>query len=721
MLLPRSIPLSYLELQVPKPKPCHTTRSLRVRQIHRPAIDSLRMTITLSHPMKISLEWLHSYLPGALDPLAVGDALTHGGLPVEIFEKHGEDDVVDVEVTSNRSDCLSHLGIARELAALLNRPSQDVHPTARESTTKTSEFADVQIEALDLCPHYTARIIRNVKVGPSPDWMVRRLQAVGLRTINNVVDVTNYVMFEMGQPLHAFDFDRLTGGKIVVRRGKAGEKFVSLDGKTHTLSAAMLVIADAEKPVALAGIMGGLESEVDLKTTTILLESARFDPLVIRKTARALAMKSDSSYRFERGIDPTLPERAALRAAQLILEIAGGELLAGRVEAGASGYTPKRLVLRLSKLQRVLGMEVAPNEAVAALGRLQFSPRLIGEEIEVTVPHWRLDINIEVDLVEEVARILGYARIPMRDEISIRLQPADPAAKAVAALRDILVAAGYFEAVTFSFVSDLLAEDFKPTDAAALARADAAVRKADANLRPSILPGLLEAVARNENNGNLGAKLFEVGSTFWIDASTSHQITERRQLGIVGSSDLREVRGVVESLLAKLDPHRAMRLVPNPHSGYARGACGRVEWGGRFVGRIGPIDRPIAEKLSLRELPVLAELDMAELLAGLRPIARLKPLPKFPGISRDLSLIVPDAVRYEQIETLITSLKLEHLESLEFITTYRGKPLAAGSKSVTVKLSFRSSEKTLASEDADESLRKVIDVAGAQLQATLRV
>ena len=289
------------------------------------------------------------------------------------------------------------------------------------------------------------------------------------------------------------------------------------------------------------------------------------------------------------------------------------------------------------------------------------------------------------------------------------------------ALRDILVAGGYFEAVTFSFVSDLLAEDFKPTHAAALAHADAAVRKADANLRPSILPGLLEAVARNENNGNLGAKLFEIGSTFWIDAATSHQITERRQLGIVGSSDLREVRGVVELLLAKIDPRRAIHIVPAVHPGYASDGCGCVEWGGRLVGWIGPIDRPIAHKLSVRELPVLAEMDMAELLAGLQPIAKLKPLPKFPGISRDLSLIVPDSVRYEQIETLITSLRLEHLESLEFITTYRGKPLAMGSKSVTVKLSFRSSEKTLASEDADDSMRRVIDVAGTQLQATLRV
>lgn len=671
--------------------------------------------------MKISLEWLHSYLPGALDAPTAGEALTQGGLPVEIFEKHGDDDVIDVEVTSNRSDCLSHLGVARELAALLDRPSQDINPGARESNVQTAEVANVRIEAMDLCPHYTARVIRNVKIGPSPAWMVRRLEAVGLRTINNVVDVTNYVMFEMGQPLHAFDFDKIDGGQIIVRRGKPGEKLVSLDGKSHALSPEMLVIADREKAVALAGIMGGLESEVGLATTTILLESARFEPLVVRKTARFLAMKSESSYRFERGIDPTLPERASLRAAQLILETAGGELLAGLVQAGASGYAPKKLVLRLSKLKRVLGIDIAADEAVAALRRLQFSPQLAGDQIEVTVPHWRLDISIEVDLVEEVARIIGYARIPMRDEISIRLQPADPAAKAIGAMRDILVAGGYFEAVTFSFVSDLLAGDFKPADAAGLPRADAAVRKADANLRPSILPGLLEAVARNENNGNLNARLFEIGSAFWIAASANHQIIERRRLGIVGSSELREVRGVVEALLGKLDSQRLVRVIPAVYPGYAQGACGRVEWGDQVVGWIGNVDRSIAEKLSLREIPAIAELDMQALLAGLQPVARLKPLPKFPGISRDLSLIVADSIRYEQIQTLIASLALQHLESLEYVTTYQGKPLAPGTKSVTVKLLFRSAEKTLASEDADESLRKVIDAAGLQLQATLRV
>lgn len=668
--------------------------------------------------MKISLEWLQSYLPGPLAPEKAGDALTNGGLPVEVFEKHDDDDVIDVEVTSNRSDCLSHVGVARELSALLDRTFQHLEPAAKESGQPASAVTSVRIEAQDLCPHYTARVIRNVKIGPSPVWMVRRLEAIGLRSINNVVDVTNYVMFEMGQPLHSFDFDKLEGRRIVVRRAKGGERLTSLDGKVHDLAPDMLVIADERNAVALAGIMGGQHSEVTSGTTNILLESARFAPLSVRKTARALAMKSDSSYRFERGIDPTLPARASLRAAQLILDTAGGELLGGMVEAGSSGYSPKDLMLRLARLRQVLGVEIPPADAVHALQRLGFQPKLLGDRIETVVPHWRLDVNIEVDLVEEVARVVGYDRIPMRPEISVHLQPADPAAAAMDKIRQTLIAAGYFEAITFSFVTDALAADFKPADAATLPRADAAVRKADARLRPSIVPGLLEAVQRNENAGTLGAKLFESGSTFWADASGA--IGEKRCVGVVGSSDLREVRGVVEEVLVRLDSHREVCVVPDARAGYADGACGRVEWGGQVVGYLGKIDRKVAEKLSLRELPCAAELDLDPLLGNARLVPTLQPLAKFPPVQRDVSLVVSEGVRYEGLDGLIRRLNLPHLENVEYVTTYRGKPLEKGQKSVTTKLVFRAPDRTLTGDEVEAAVKQIVDAAGRELKAMLR-
>jgi phenylalanyl-tRNA synthetase beta chain len=557
--------------------------------------------------MKISLEWLGDCLPGSTDPQAAAEALTHGGFPVENIDRHGEDTVLDVEVTSNRGDCLSHVGVGRELSALMRREFRQGAPAAPESGTPASSVTSVEVQATDLCPHYTARVIRNVRVGPSPAWMARRLEAVGLRPINNVVDVTNYVMFELGQPLHAFDFDRLDGRRIIVRRARRGEKLVSIDGRERELTPDMLVIADAARPVALAGVMGGRDSEVSAATRNVLLESARFDPLTVRKTARALAMKSDSSYRFERGIDPTLPERASLRAAQLLVETAGGELLGGLVAGGSANHRPKQLALRIPRLRQVLGVELPTNEVVDAFRRLGFSPVPHADRIDVTVPSHRLDLNIEVDLVEEAARVLGYERVPVRDEIAIRVTPPEPSARAVDVVRSTLVSGGYFEAVTFGFVSDALAADFVPPEArrdAPLPRADAAVRKADAALRPSILPGLLEAVRRNEAAGTPGAKLFEIGSTFWNNPAGG--VEERQRLGLVGSADVREVRGVVEKLLSRLDARRAVRVVPDPRPGFAPGACGRVEWDGRPVGHLGKIARPVAEKLSLRELPAAA-------------------------------------------------------------------------------------------------------------------
>jgi len=669
--------------------------------------------------MKISLEWLAQYLPGPLEAEQAAEALTHGGLPVEVIEGHGNDTVIDVEVTSNRGDCLSHVGIARELAALLSREFRDVRPEVKETSDRADRLTSIQIDTPQLCPHYAARILRNITICPSPQWLQRRLEAVGLRPVNNVVDVTNYVMFELGQPLHAFDFDKLEGRRIVVRQAKKGEKLVSIDGRERSLEPEMLVIADASRPVALAGVMGGRDSEVSDTTTNVLIESARFDPLSVRKTARALAMKSDSSYRFERGIDPRLPERANLRAAQLILETAGGQLLAGAVAGGTTVYLTKQLSLRLERLRRLLGVEFPRSDVIAALQRLQLSPEPKDDHIKVTVPSYRLDINLEVDLIEEVARVIGYDNVPVRDEISIRLAPTDPTADVLDSIRTLLVSGGYFESITFGWVSDLLAVDFTPTEAIGLARADVSVRKADGSLRPSILPGLLESVRRNENVGVTQAKLFEIGSTFW--AAQGGGVDERRRVSLVGSADMREVRGIVELLLNRLDPGRDVRVVPAVRPGFSCAASGRIEWGGQVVGYLGKIDRKVAEKLGLREVPAAAELELLPIIEGARRIPQQAELPTFPAIRRDLSLVVPESMRYEQIESLIREAKPESMEDLEYVTTYRGKPLEKGQKSVTVTFVFRSATETLTGEQVESALQRVIESAKSKLGAALRV
>jgi phenylalanyl-tRNA synthetase beta chain len=601
---------------------------------------------------------------------------------------------------------------------MLNEPVRDVKTGPAEAGPPVEGVTSVTIEAPQLCSHYVARVIRAVKIGPSPAWMVRRLEAVGLRSINNVVDVTNYVMFEIGQPLHAFDFDKLRGGRIIVRKARLGEEITSIDGHERRLAAGMLVIADAERPVALAGVMGGIDSEVSAGTVNILLESARFDPLSVRKTARALAMKSDSSYRFERGLDPTLPQRASLRAAQLILETAGGQLLSGAAVAGDPSYRLRQLTLRLARLKQLLGIEIPLPEVVDALSRLELAPIPRGDEVTVTVPSWRLDINLEVDLIEEVARVVGYEQVPVREQIEVRVTAPDPDARSMETIRSTLVAAGYFEAVTFSFVADLVAGDFVPAEAQSLARVDAVVRKADAGLRPSLLPGLLEAIRRNETAGSSGARLFETGSTFWHGAGGT--IDERPRLALAGDCELRNVRGAVEEILLRLNGSRDLLVVPDHRPGYAKGACGRIEWNGQAVGYLGRIDRGVADKLGLGAAPVAAELELAPLLAGAQHVPQLKPLPRFPAVRRDLSLVLAEQIRYDAIAALIHRVNPANLEALEYVTTYRGKPLEKGQKSVTTALVFRSATSTLTGEQVEDAVQKVVAAAKSELSAMLR-
>jgi len=481
----------------------------------------------------------------------------------------------------------------------------------------------------------------------------------------------------------------------------------------------MLVIADGQRPVALAGVMGGADSEVSNSTTNILLESARFDPLSVRKTARALAMKSDSSYRFERQIDPTLAERASLRAAQLILQTAGGELLSGMVSAGTSGYAPRRLTLRLARLRQILGTDFPTPQVLDALNRLGLSPAQKGETIDVQIPSHRLDLNIEVDLIEEVARVIGYDKIPLRDEISIRLAPKEPDEATIGMIRESLIGSGYFESLTFSFVSDMVAEDFRPAQAASLLRADPTVRAADARLRPSIIPGLLGAIRHNESNGTTGAHLFEIGSTFWMDKNG--KVEERRRVALVGGEDYRATRGAVESLLGRLNAERPLAIVPQLHRGFAPDACGSIQWGTEIIGQIGRIDRAVADKLSLREQAMAAELELEPLLKFAQHVPQLHPLPRFPSVRRDLSLVVAENTPYEEIERLIRWLDLANLEDLEFVTTYRGKPLEKGSKSITVTLIFRSPTATLTSEQVEGAVQKAVAAAQQKLGATLRV
>jgi phenylalanyl-tRNA synthetase beta chain len=666
--------------------------------------------------MKVSHEWLGQFISPLPSPQSLGEALTLGGLPVEVIEPVGQDTMLDVEVTSNRSDCLSHQGVARELAALLDLTFKPVAcPTPGSNAPAPLTVA---IEDTSLCPHYTARLIRGVKVGPSPAWMVRRLETLGLRSINNIVDITNYVMMELGHPLHAFDFAKLAGGKIIVRTARPGETLVTLDGTERKLEPWMLGICDADKPAALAGVMGGELSGVVGTTTDILLESARFDPMLIRKTARQLAMASDSSYRFERGLDPTLTRLASDRAASLIVELAGGGVVGPIVEAGAENHTPASVTMRVARLQKLLGVDWSIDRCVGALSRLGFAPKVSGESIVVAVPSSRLDVRIEADVIEETARVIGYDQIPLRDEVSIKLQPRDQRKASVDLARRTLNAAGFFEALTFSFIADNLVDLFTHDEAIGLHTIDPRTRKADNRLRPSVLPGLIESIRRNQDNGVAGARLFEIASAFWIGAGGAS--VERRVVALAGECDYATLAGAATRLLQTLEGSRAVTIEPATRAGFGSGACGRVLWGSEPVGYVGLCDRAVVDRTGLRDRVAMAELSLDVLVRTTQHVPQLKPLPRFPAVRRDLSLVLPEQAAFASIESVVRQLKLEALESVEHVTTYRGKPLDKGTKSVTIQLVFRKPDATLTSSDVDGQMARVIEGATKQLGATLR-
>lgn len=676
--------------------------------------------------MLISRNWLADFIDGPVPPTAdIVDKLTMAGFPIEDVQELGStldnDTVYDVEVTSNRPDMLSHEGVGREVCALFGLTFKPLTFELTESDEASSDAVGVEIRT-DLCPHFTARVLRGVKVGPSPDWLRKRLEAVGQRAINNVVDVTNYVMLAIGQPSHAFDFakvagDTVTSGKLIIRHATDGEQLTTLDDHPRKLTPDMLVVADTEKASSLAGVMGGADSEVSDATDTVLLECARWDPLNIRTVARHFALHSEASYRFERGVPANWPKRGSDYNAALMQQITGCTVTKGYSEAGSDAHEPPVVTVDLGNVERLLGIPVGGDEASKVLAAFDLQPQRSGDLIQCTAPPHRQDIRIEADLIEEIARGIGYERIPTREKIEIIAKPASPERRATDLIRRTLVASGWFESVTFSFASDAVASDFLPPDATGLQQADPRVRKADNALRPSVIPGLLESVRRNESNGTPTALLYEIGSAFWYEGA---EPVERVKLALAGG-DFAHLRGTLGTLLHTLDGSRDISVKPDHRNGFGKQACGVLHWGDQAIGHVGMCGRGVADKLGLREPVAVAELDIEPLLAGRVAEPALVPIPKLPAVRRDLSLLLGEDVAYADVDAAIRSADLPDLETVEHVTTYRGKPLKHGQKSLTLQLVFRSPDKTLVGEDVDTAMAKAQAAAAEKVGAEVRV
>lgn len=672
--------------------------------------------------MIVSWNWLKEYVRLDMSVEALTDRLMMAGLNLEEVVDVEGDMAIDLEVTSNRPDCLSHLGVARETGVLFDRGLQVPAASPVAKGPPTASITSVENVVLDLCPQYLARVVRGVKVAASPNWMQRRLKTLGIRPINNVVDITNYVLMECGQPLHAFDFDKLDGRKIVVRRAAPGEKIAAIDQRQYELTGDMCVIADARRPVAIAGVMGGLESEIGGQTSNVLIESAEFVPRSVRATARKLGLFSDSSYRFERGIDRYGLDWASRRCVQLILELAGGELCSGSVFAGvAPGASREPILLRLSQISRILGIEISREEVLRilkSLGLVEATAHFAGT-ISMLPPSWRRDLTREIDLIEEVARIHGYEKIPEDVLVPLEVSKATLHDQLCARLAEGLLAAGFFEAVTLTFVDDELAALFRPwTDAAPL-RVEHSSRQRENILRQSLIPSLLSSRRHNERQKSSNAELFEFARVF-LAADPERPEAQPNMLGFVSGKSFAEMKGIVELLVSRTNREATVTARPANRPEFIAGRGCELLINGKGLGWLGEISDDVRQKLELHDPVTAAELDLTVLEGIANFFPSYVPFPEFPPMDRDLNFVLDEAVSWQELEEVVRKSAGPLLESVEFENQYRGQQIPTNKKSYVLKLNFRASDRTLTGEEVDSAVKAVVAECAVTLSASLR-
>ncbi len=670
--------------------------------------------------MKISLNWLNDYIETGLSPEQIAGILSDLGFPCEGIEYLDGDTVIDVEVTSNRGDCLGYIGIARELAAATGRELKIPTVELDELEKDVSKFADVQIDEPELCGRYTARIIEAIKVGPSPDWLIKRLEAVGLRSVNNVVDATNYAMMETGQPPHAFDYMKIEQGKIIVRKALAGERLVSIDGTQCDLKTDMLVIADAKGPVAIAGVMGGLDTEVSETTTSILLEDAHFDPVSVRTTSRGLGLPSEAAFRFERIVDIETVDWASRRTAQLITQVAGGKVAKGVVDVYPQKTEQKKVTLRLSRLSKLLGIDIPAEEAKGILSALSFQPNFKDDSIVCSVPSWRSDIYREVDLIEEVARVHGYNKIHTERKIKIEVVPVDARQKLVELIGTYLNGCSFYETISVGFIDDSVAELFTEINIEEHLAVKDVSRKSANLLRQTLIGSLLGILKTNINAKNLPCRIFEIADTFVSEPKQGDGLpVEKNKLALACDSDFRALRGAIEGLIRSISRDAEIVFAPADLIWAETGA--RVIVNSQEIGTAGIVSQAVKEKYDFKEIqPCAAEIDFEMLSVLQKGIIKVKPLPRFPAIQRDLSIIGDEAIRWADIIDVVKSKASDELEEVQFVGIYRGKGVPSGKKSVTLSLCFRDEDGTLTHETVNGFQDDIVNGLTESLGTMLR-
>lgn len=721
--------------------------------------------------MNISYNWLRELTGTGMSPLELRERLTMVGLAVDsVDEVAGGDYVLDVEVPSNRPDCLSHLGIAREVAVM--EKGRVLLPTGAppQVAGRVEDLASVEILDVDLCPRYAARIVRGVKIGPSPDWLVKRLEAIGQRAINNVADITNYVLHEQGQPLHAFDLALLAERRIVVRRARPAEKIRTLDGVERELDQDMLVIADGARAVAVAGVMGGEETEINGATVDVLIESAYFAPASVRRTARMLGLNTEASYRFERGADYGGALRAQERCVQLICEVAGGTATENALDVCPQPFEPRTVSLRPERVEALTGLLVQDQEMKRILIALGLKPGASGESSETEwglrggiagewttnsntaldfiVPTWRADLRIEEDLVEEIARHTGFEKIATKIPPAKSAGEYQPSEGRRRALRQTLITGGYDEAVNFSFIDVAQGGLFEliPDFALIGGAGDSFITlrnpivEGATLMRQTLLPGLLDSVRRNFNHGTRDVRLFETGRIFaagkpvmeqpdalslpdeleaFALVATGGELLEGRA-GARRELDFYDLKGALEMAVDAMKIGPPLRFEPARAKHLREGQAARVLIDGRAIGSVGRLDETIAAAYRFRQPVYVAELNLNALLETAEPSVLYKPLARYPSVVRDVSLLVDRRVMLAELLRAVSEQGLESSLDAKLADVYEGEGVPEGKRSVTLRMEYRADERTLRDAEVDQMHARIVGELEESFGAKLR-
>jgi phenylalanyl-tRNA synthetase beta chain len=701
--------------------------------------------------MKVLYSWLQDFVAVSASPEELASRLALAGTNIGGIENGPHGAVIDAEVTSNRPDCLGHYGIAREVGAIYKLPLKQVSPKPPESAAKTSEAIKVEIRSPELCGRFTARVIQGVKLQPSPAWLKNRLEACGVASINNVVDVSNYVMLELGHALHTFDYDKIRDHSIVVRGANprassgpnaTGEKIKTLDGIERQLDPGTCVICDGDgsRIVGIGGIMGGAETEISFSTKNVLIECAWFDPIAIRRVTRSLKLHTEASTRFGRGADPEMAELASRRCAELILQLAGGELLAGVVDVYPGKHAPKKIQVTRAELLRVMGADVPDKEIESILGALGFAPVRVDQNRgaagsilatwECTQPSWRAEVSREIDLIEEIVRIYGLdkfpARLPASREGAARL----PHYEAETRLREGLIGLGYREIVTIPHVAEERDALFRPADATPARLANPLSEEAGV-LRSTGTVTMAAALEWNLNHGQRNARLFEIGHHYRLNGSKPIE-TRVLTLGATGAAreknlhepardySFADLKGDLDNLGALAGGLHWEETATEYLNPARRGA---LFLKAEPLGAAGQLSRRIAERLKFRQDVFLAEINLGPFYCafyGVKNSRRYQPIPRFPAVERDFSLVLADGTHFSDVVKAISSLNIPEIAAIEAADLFRGKNIPAGKYSLLVKIALQPRSATLTDAQISEMSARIVSILEKELGAQLR-